>query len=230
MSKLPIVLFSLAVIFCSCNNQASHNRKKAVPTNQRADNTNYKGLRGTWVRHNKTGFTLIEINDTSNVLYYEFGDRNTDLGKPNSDRFWYYKSKASMGYRNGSNIWITTDKFRFDYKLKGDTLIEFDKMGYQGAFVKVQTDEEKSFADFNAANLRDKIKFLTKVEQSNFFILNNKDWEYSFIPKASSASNDKVFSDIATIGDSIIKPAYAVTLTLYKKNSKQYFKFTFVRR
>jgi hypothetical protein len=237
MTKLLFILPILTIIFCCCGTQTSQDKTKAGSISQIVDTTEYKGLHGTWVRHNKTGFTLIEIKDTSYVLYYQFLDRQMDLAKPTSDRFWYYKSKATMGYLNSPanpykadvDIWIGTDKFRFDYKLKGDTLIEFDKMGEQGIFIKVQTDEEKAFKDFNAANLNGKIKYVTKVDPSEFFSLENKDWEYSFMSTPSSASNNKTFSDVAEVGDSIIKPSYGDTLTLYKKDSKQYFKFSFVQ-
>jgi hypothetical protein len=52
-----------------------------------------------------------------------------------------------MGYWNrpdnpvkaDADIWISTDKFHFDYKLKGDTLIEYDKMGEQEKFIRLLT-------------------------------------------------------------------------------------------
>lgn len=151
MTKLLLILTISTVVFFSCGSQSSQEKKKVALAAQKVDTTEYKGLHGTWVRHNKAGFTLIEIKDTANILYYQFLDRETDLGKPMSDRYWYYKSKATMGYWNSPDnpykadvdIWIATDQFRFDYKLKGDTLIEFDKMGDQGKFVKVDNDNEK---------------------------------------------------------------------------------------
>jgi hypothetical protein len=102
----------------------------------------FNSLKGTWIRHNREGFALIEINDTANVMYYEFADREYNLTKHTKDRYWYYKSKARMAYWNSSAIMIGTDKFRFDYKIKGDILIEFDKMGDQGMFVKVVNDNK----------------------------------------------------------------------------------------
>ena len=142
MTKLPIVLSIPTIVFCQCSNQETPNKATVTSTMQKSDMPKYKGLQGTWVRHNKAGFTLIEIKDLSNVLYYQFLDREVDLAKPTSDRYWYYKSKATMGYWDSSAIWIATNKFRFDYKLKGDTLIEFDKMGDQGTFIKVTADED----------------------------------------------------------------------------------------
>ena len=229
MTKLLTAL-CLTIFFCSCNNQKPKNNNVVsnVPT---GDTTKkYNGLQGTWVRQNKAGFTLIEIKDTSDVLYYGFLDRKAHIDTITQDRYFYYKSKATMGYWGSSEIWISTDKFRFDYKLKGDSLIEFDKMGDQGTFIKVYTDEQKAFKDFNAANFRGKITYLTKVEPSEFFVLDNINCGYSFTSIATKFSNNKIFTDIAAIDDSIIKPAYADTLTLYKKDTKEYFKFPFVRR
>lgn len=150
MTKLLLILTASIFAFSSCGSQSPQEKRNVASTGQKVDTSEYKGLHGTWVRHNKTGFTLIEIKDTSNILYYQFLDRETELGKPTSDRYWYYKSKATMGFWNSPDnpykadvdIWIATDQFRFDYKLKGDTLIEFDKMGNQGRFVKVYNDNK----------------------------------------------------------------------------------------
>ena len=150
MTKLLLILPIWAIVFCNGSNQATQDKKKVASINQKVDKAEHKAIHGTWVRHSKTGFTLIEIKDTSNVLYYQFLDREAGRDKPISDRYWYYKSKATMGYWNSpdnpykadGDIWIGTNQFRFDYKLKGDTLIEVDKMGDQGKFVKVYNDNE----------------------------------------------------------------------------------------
>ena len=72
-------------------------------------------------------------------------------------------------------------------------------MGDRGYFIKVYTEEQKAFKDFYAANLNGKITFLTKVDPSEFFVLDSVDREYSFTSMASSASDNKTFSDIAVI-------------------------------
>ena len=225
MTKIFTVIYC-TIIFCGCTNQTNNTHLKTPTT----DKTQYKGLHGTWVRQSKDGFTLIEIEDTSNILFYGFADRGVRLDTIPNMRYWYYKSKATLGYWDSSTIWISTDKFRFDYKVKGDTLIEFDKMGDQGDFIKVYTDEERAFKEFNAANLKGKITYVAKVKPSEFFVLDNVDWQYSFTSIATKLSNNKIFSDFAAIGDSVIKPAFVDTLTCYKKDTNQYFKFAFVQR
>lgn len=141
MTKLFLIVSLIPYVFGNSTNQTPRNNENIGSITREHKINKYKELIGTWVRYSRSGFTLIEIKDTSNVLYYEFLDRQIEIGKPTSDRFWYYKSKATMGYWNSSAIWIATDKFRFDYKLKGHTLVEFDKMGDQGTFVEVRTDE-----------------------------------------------------------------------------------------
>jgi len=140
LTKIFCVFIISTTVFCSCN-QTTKNQDKTTHF-QKGDTIKYKGLHGTWARHNKAGFTLIEIIDTSKVLNHQFLDRDAELGVSNTDRYWYYKSAATLAYLDSSTISIGTDKFRFDYKLKGDTLIEFDKMGDQGIFVKLKTDED----------------------------------------------------------------------------------------
>ncbi len=145
MTKLLLSICIFTIISFCCNNQKTKNNDDKVLKTHRDDTTKYNGLQGTWVRHSKDGFTLIEIKDTSNIMYYQFIDRKVYIDTITSDRYAYYKSKATMGYWNNPNnpykadvdIWISTDKVRFDYKLKGDTLIEFDKIGDQGKLIKV---------------------------------------------------------------------------------------------
>lgn len=141
MNRLSLFVSLIACVFCTCSNQTPKDNYNIGFTTQEHKVNEHFELIGTWVRYNRSGFTLIEIKDTSNVLYYQFIDRQIETDKPSNDRFWYYKSKATMGYWNNSAIWIATDKFRFDYKLKGRILVEFDKMGDQGTFVEVRTDE-----------------------------------------------------------------------------------------
>jgi len=146
----------LSLILFSCNQTAKYKDETSKKV-QSADTEKYSGLQGTWVRYTKRNFTLIEIKDTSNVLYYQFIERKPEMDKITTDHYWYYRSIATMGYWDNSTIWVATDKFRFDYKLKSDTLIEFDKMGDQGKFIKVYTDEQKAFKEFKASNLNRKI-------------------------------------------------------------------------
>lgn len=135
-----------------------------------------------------------------------------------------------MGYRDSNSIWISTDKFRFDYKLRGDTLIEFDKMGDQGTFIKVYTEEQKEYKSFNTAILNSEITFLDKAEPSEHFILDNNRNEFGFTSIRSYNNDNELFTDIAAIGDSVIKTQFSDTLTLIKKLTKKFYKFGFLER
>ena len=129
-----------------------------------------------------------------------------------------------------STIWISTDKFRFDYKLSGDTLIEFDKMGVQGKFIKVYTDEQKAYITFNAAIFKGEITYVNKVDPAEYFVLNNLDNEFSFTSIPNENSDNKQFTDLAAPGDSIIKTQFSDTLILIKKQTRKLYKFAFVQQ
>lgn len=144
MTKL-LTFFSIMILLISASNKVT---SKIIINNyskQQNDSTNYHGLNGTWVCHNKRGFKLIEIKDTSNVTFYMFMDRKAFDDTITTNRFWYYKSIGKMGYWNNPtnslkanvDIWISTENYRFDFRIKGDTLIEVDKMGDQETFLKV---------------------------------------------------------------------------------------------
>ena len=149
MTKLFTTILFLPIILFACEDNTAITKRHKLAKAASGDTAKNSGIQGIWVRHNKEGFTLIEIRDTSHVSYYQFIDGNAEMETITTDRYWYYQSKATMGYWNrpenslkaNADIWIDTDKFRFDYKLKGDTLIELDKMGEQGKFIKVYNDK-----------------------------------------------------------------------------------------
>lgn len=132
---ITVLLFGLT----ACNSEESN--KVTITENRNALNPKiiYPGLHGTWVRHGKYGFTLIEIIDTATVTYYQFGDRKEHIDTITHNRYFYYKSKARMGFwhHDSTSIWVRTDHFRFDYRVEGKDLVEHDKMGNQGRFIKV---------------------------------------------------------------------------------------------
>lgn len=137
--------FLLALAAISCNNHESPVKPSKQDTAAMTSNSLYKEpLAGTWIHHDSAGFRIIEIIDSSHAFFSGFTDRQKDIGKDVEDKYWYYKSNATMGHWNEHSIWIETDRFRFDYSIFADTLIEFDKMGEQGKFIRVYSDDEKA--------------------------------------------------------------------------------------
>ena len=134
---------SLIGLLSGCNTQTPP--IAAVPQQEQISTAPYKGLRGTWVRYGKYGFTLVEITDTAHVLYHQVIDRREVDDTLTHDIHWYHKSSATMSYRDSDStrIAIYTDNFRFDYRIeKNGNLTEYDKMGKQGTLVKVQNSKK----------------------------------------------------------------------------------------
>ncbi len=65
-------------------------------------------------------------------------DRKVLIDSIKKERYWLYNSKAKLDFVDSNRISILTDKYRFDYKINKDTLIEFDKMGNQDKLIKVK--------------------------------------------------------------------------------------------
>ncbi|MBK9249790.1 MAG: hypothetical protein IPM69_17205 [Ignavibacteria bacterium] len=144
MHKILLVLYLSLLLLGSCDKVQPETTQITQKKINQPDTAPFNGLRGTWVRHDDNHFIILEIQDTSHVSYYELLDRKSDT--ESGGRYWYYKSAARMGYWDKTrlipdmDIWVSTDKFRFDYKIKGDTLIEIDKMGEQGKLIRVYSD------------------------------------------------------------------------------------------
>jgi hypothetical protein len=218
MERLLLAV-SCIVLLGSCNDKGPAPKVTAAATIRTADKPVYQGLLGTWVRRGKTGFTMIDIRDTSDVLYREFIDRG---GK---DGYYYYSSKGTLGYWGAKTIWISTEKFRFDYKVKGDTLIGFDKEGDAGVFIKVYTDEQKGFILLDTTNVKGVLSYINKIGAYEHFAVGNADAEYIL---GCNPKGD-FFASLAAIGDSLIKPANADTVVLVKQHGGKTYKFPFTR-
>ena len=114
-------------------------------------------LSGSWIYHDNAKFELIEIKDTNDVLYYAYTNRKKETGIEDKD--WLYKSKARISVFKAKDSWLEksglftfepddriislqTEKYRIDYAVKKDTLIEFDKMGIQKRLVRLKPDQD----------------------------------------------------------------------------------------
>ncbi|WP_152981596.1 hypothetical protein [Hymenobacter sp. AT01-02] len=105
-----------------------------------------KVLEGTWVGHTESGFTLLKIDSDSTGTYTGYIDREKKTGKDaRIPRHWLYESPIRVKYvalNQEPNVFIETQRFRFDYALRGDTLQEIDKMGLQGTLVRVKPEQQ----------------------------------------------------------------------------------------
>lgn len=122
MASIICVLF----FFISCNHRSTEKKEKIILPTRTEEKTQSVAINGKWIRQKDKGSTIIEIIDTANVSIYYFDNKSKS-----SDTLF-----ARMGFFDDSTIWIHVPTARFDYRIKGDTLIEFDKMGIQGKFIK----------------------------------------------------------------------------------------------
>ena len=96
--------------------------------------------KGTWVCHDQQGFKVIEITDSSDLKYTMMLDRKIYIDTITVDRYYFYKSAGNMSVDANEIITLNTDRFVFNFKMSGDTLVEFDKTGPQSYYFKVKVE------------------------------------------------------------------------------------------
>jgi hypothetical protein len=127
MVKLFSFLAISTITIYSCNNQDVVNSNK-LNSAKLTGNSIKNNLVGKWERADRRGFTAIEIKDTAHAFIYIMNSKSHS-----SDTL-----SGTMGFFNDKTIWIHIPTARFDYRIVADTLIEFDKVGTQGVFIKKQ--------------------------------------------------------------------------------------------
>ena len=139
MKKINLIIILVLILVSSCNFKRSESENSISET---ANKSKEFLLKGNWIYHDSSQFELINIVDTDQVYFHCYIDIEKETGETGL-KPWYYQSKAHLGFWDTNNIWIKTNKFRFDYIINKDTLIEYDKMGIQKKLVKIVTDNHE---------------------------------------------------------------------------------------
>jgi hypothetical protein len=128
MAKFSPVLLGLTFLMHGCQTNSSSQSDQGKNNDTIVEASKNKNLTGKWIRYSPKRNTIIEVTDTAHVIIYGLNSRNQS-----TDTLF-----STMGFFNDTTIWIKIPTARFDYRVKGDTLIEFDKMGVQAKYTKVK--------------------------------------------------------------------------------------------
>jgi len=134
-------------LLSSCQSATEKADTTSNATIKKTANGSLKRLAGTWVGQRKDGFDLVKINLDSTGTYTLFADKKQlgGIAPDDTSRYFLYESPIKVKYELGTiyqtKVTIQTSRFRFDYDLEADTLIEIDKMGVQGKLVRVRPEQ-----------------------------------------------------------------------------------------
>ena len=142
LKLMRLLIFCLTIIIFSsfdfgCSNFSIHTSKSHF-----YDASIYKKIIGTWIHHDSVSFTLIEINDTSNVDITYYFDLKKRIDTLTNDRFIFIKAKGKLTFWNDSTFNLDFTKFWFDFKIKNDTLFEKGKDGDDAKYFKMNQKED----------------------------------------------------------------------------------------
>ena len=128
MTKFSFRLVGIIFLIVACNNKPEKQRAQGKNSDTLVNTSNGQKLTGKWVHHSPKRNTVIEIKDTAHVLIYALNN-----GNQSTDTLF-----STMGFFDDTTIWIKIATARFDYRIRSDTLIEFDKMGVQAKYIKLK--------------------------------------------------------------------------------------------
>lgn len=96
-------------------------------------------------------------------------------------------------------------------------------------FIRAQITKQalKHFYSFDSTNMRGVIVGKSASQDRERFRLNNLDQEFVFKSKATEINGFTFFYAVAEVGDSVVKPSHADTLSLIKANSHKVIYYTF---
>jgi hypothetical protein len=147
MKHLSATLPLMVIIISSCQSSVEKADTISNASTQKKAKGGLQRLAGTWVGQRKDGFDLVKIAPDSTGTYTHFTDRKQWGGITPDDtmRYFLYESPIRVKYEPNSpyqtKVAIHTSRFRFDYELVADTLIEIDKMGVQGKLVRIRPEK-----------------------------------------------------------------------------------------
>ena len=127
MKWLRIILLSIVIIF------TSFQQEPQPPQNEY--------FIGNWLYFSDSGFLLIEIEEINKINLFEYIDREVDVGEndPNM-KHYYYKSQGWIKDHNEYGLSIQTDRYRYDFLFRNDTLILFDELGEGWKLIKLNSE------------------------------------------------------------------------------------------
>jgi hypothetical protein len=104
------------------------------------DTASLKKYCGNWLNFSKSGFILIDLNDIHNIMIYEYHKNEIKSGETNTSiNNLFYKSKGFINSYHDNGISIQTDKYRYDYILRNDTLFLWTELGLEEGLIKINS-------------------------------------------------------------------------------------------
>lgn len=93
-------------------------------------------ISGTWTMEKDTFFIVIQIKNPYNVKLCSYRKKEVKSKSLAIKKCTNAPFNATMGYWSNHAIWIKNGRIRIDYNLDGENLIEVDKTGSQGVYIK----------------------------------------------------------------------------------------------
>lgn len=86
---------------------------------------------------------MIDMSNLSQIIFYYYTKiKITNDEKPQKLKHDFFKSKGQIKGYHENGFSIQTDKYRFDFISRNDTLFLWKEQGLDEAFIKLESSEE----------------------------------------------------------------------------------------
>lgn len=137
MKRYLIVIILILLVLECCSQiqvQESNIIKDSIPL------LKYKGY---WIHHSKSEFIMIDMNNLNQITFYYY----TKIEIPSDEKHQklkhdFFKSKGFIKGYHDNGFSVQTDKYRFDFISRNDTLFLWKEEGLDEAFIKLESSKE----------------------------------------------------------------------------------------
>ena len=95
-----------------------------------------KTISGAWTSEGNELIHIIQIDSRFNVRSCSYERKNVKSKKRALAKCAESPRNATMGYWSNESIWIKIGRYRFDYNIVGENLVEVEKSGLKRVFKK----------------------------------------------------------------------------------------------
>jgi hypothetical protein len=147
MEKYILFIFLLTISTgCFQNRNQKNETNNELTSESTIQNDTLIMFQGIWIHHDKAGFTLLDLRNIRNIQFYYYSDNEIELNETDPKyKDFFYTSNGVIKYCGSNKLFqsiqlsIQTDKYRFDYILRNDSLYLWEETGLEEPLIRMES-------------------------------------------------------------------------------------------
>ena len=149
--KIHVLSILILTILSSCfqNKNQKNETNSEIISELKINNDTLIMFEGIWVRHDKSSFTILDLRNFRNIQYYVYLNREIEINEKDPKfKHGFYTSKGSIKYCGPNSFFnciqlsVQTNRYRFDYILKNDSLYLWTESGLMEPLIRFESSDK----------------------------------------------------------------------------------------